>query len=233
MKAFVLAAGVGSRLRPLTDHLPKCLVPIAGVTLLDRWLDALARAGVSEVLVNLHYLPDMVMANLENREGPPLVMTTLESELLGSAGTLMANRAWLEDDQVFVVANADNLTDFDVGALVEFHRAGSAPASLAVFHSERPWTGGVVEVDGSGTVVGFVEKPAHPRGDLVNGGIYVFEPTVLDEIPGPAPRDIGYDLLPRLVGRSRALPVGGYFRDIGTVEDYLRAQRDWEGGCPA
>jgi mannose-1-phosphate guanylyltransferase len=85
----------------------------------------------------------------------------------------------------------------------------------------------VVELDAAGTVVGFTEKPSQPVSDLVNAGMYAFHPRVLDEIGGPPPRDIGYDLLPRLVGRAKAMPVEGYFRDVGTVDAYRRAQQEW------
>ena len=227
MKAFLLAAGVGSRLRPITDTIPKCMVPIDGRPMLDIWLDALDRAGVHEVLINLHHLPHVVRRHLDDRTGPPTVRTFFERELLGSAGTLKANRAWVDTEDMFLACYADNLTDFDLRSLVQAHKEHGALATLAVFHSEHPSTGGVVELDESGTVTGFAEKPSNPVSDLVNAGMYAFHPGVLDEIGGPPPRDIGYDLLPRLVGRAKAIPVEGYFRDIGTVEAYQRAQREW------
>jgi mannose-1-phosphate guanylyltransferase len=227
MKAFLLAAGVGSRLRPITDTLPKCMVPINGQPMLDIWLDAFDRAGVTEVLVNLHHLPDVVGHHLEARVGPPAVRTFFEPELLGSAGTLAANRAWVNGDEMFLACYADNLTDFDLSSLVQAHQEHGVIATLTVFHSERPSAGGVMELDAAGTVVGFEEKPANPVSDLVNAGMYAFHPRVLDELGGPPPRDIGYDLLPRLVGRAKALPVEGYFRDIGTIDAYEHAQREW------
>ena len=230
MKAFLLAAGVGSRLRPITDATPKCMLAIGGQPLLDIWLDAFDRAGVDEVLVNLHHLPDVVRNHLEARAGspqPPAVRTVFEPELLGSAGTLAANRAWVGGEEMFLACYADNLTDFDLRSLAETHRAHGAIATLTVFHSERPSAGGVVELDTGGTVVGFTEKPSQPVCDLVNAGMYAFDPRVLDEIGGPPPRDIGYDLLPRLMGRAKAMPVEGYFRDVGTVDAYKRAQQEW------
>lgn len=227
MKAFLLAAGVGSRLRPITDTTPKCMLAIGGQPLLDIWLDAFGRAGVDEVLVNLHHLPDVVRNHLDARAGPPAVRTFFEPELLGSAGTLAANRAWVGGDEMFLACNADNLTDFDLRSLAETHRAHGAITTLAVFHSDRPSAGGVVELDAVGTVTGFTEKPSQPVSDLVNAGMYAFHPRVLDEIGGPLPRDIGYDLLPRLVGRAKAIPVEGYFRDVGTADAYQRAQEEW------
>jgi mannose-1-phosphate guanylyltransferase len=227
MKAFLLAAGIGSRLRPITDTIPKCMLPIAGRPLLDIWLDAFDRAGVDEVLVNLHHLPDVVRHHLRARAGTPAVRTFFEPGLLGSAGTLAANRAWVDGEEMFLACYADNLTDFDLCSLVQAHREHGGIATLTVFHSERPSAGGVVELDASGTVVGFEEKPSQPVSDLVNAGMCAFHPGVLDEIGGSPPCDIGYHLLPRLVGRARAVPVEGYFRDVGTVDAYERAQREW------
>jgi len=227
VKAFLLAAGVGSRLRPITDTTPKCMLVIGDRPLLDIWLDAYAGAGVDEVLVNLHHLPEVVARHIAARTAPPKVATFFEPELLGSAGTLSANREWVENEDLFLACNADNLTDFDLRSLIDAHRAHGDIATLTVFHSDRPSAGGVVELDESGRVVGFTEKPSEPASDLTNAGMYAFHPRVLDEIDGDPPTDIGYDLLPRLVGRSRALLVEGYFRDVGTADAYRRAREEW------
>jgi mannose-1-phosphate guanylyltransferase len=227
VKAFLLAAGVGSRLRPITDTVPKCMVDIDGQPLLDIWLDAFADAGVDEILVNLHHLPDVVSSHLAARVGPPVVRTFFEPVLLGSAGTLAANRVWVQGEKFFLACNADNLTDFDLRSLIGSHREHDAIATLAVFHSPRPSTGGVVEVDATDRIIGFMEKPSHPVSDLTNAGVYAFNPSVLDEIDAAPPVDIGYYLLPRLVGRARAMPIEGYFRDIGTVDAYRRAREEW------
>jgi mannose-1-phosphate guanylyltransferase len=226
VKAFLLAAGVGSRLRPITDTIPKCMLPIGGRPLIDIWLDTFDRAGVDEVTVNLHHLPDVVRHHLDARAGPPAVRTFFEPELLGSAGTLAANRAWLDREEMFLACYADNLTDFDLRSLIQTHLEHRGIATLTVFHSERPSAGGVVELDVAGMVVGFEEKPSNPVSNLVNAGMYAFHPGVLDEIGGP-PSDIGYDLLPRLVGRARAVRVEGYFHDVGTVDVYQRVQQEW------
>lgn len=227
MKAFLLAAGIGSRLRPITDSVPKCMVVIDDRPLLDIWLDAFDRAGIDEVLVNLHHLPDVVRRHLAERTGPPVVRTFFEPELLGSAGTLAANRQWVDGEEFFLVCYADNLTDFDLRSLIDVHRTRGQTATLTVFHSERPSAGGVVEVDDAGRVVGFTEKPSQPVSDLTNAGMYALDPSVLEEIDGKPPLDIGYHLLPRLVGRSHAVLVEGYFRDIGTIESYRRAREEW------
>ena len=228
MKAFLLAAGLGTRLRPITDSTPKCLLRIGGVPLLDIWLDALVRCGVDEVLVNMHYLAHLVSAHVASRIGPPVVHLVEEPELLGSAGTLRANRDFVADEKMFLAINADNLTDFDTRVLINAHRSGNAVATLTLFRAPRPSACGIVEVN-NGLVVGYVEKPADPPGDLANAGIYAFHPSVLDDITGPAPKDIGYDLLPQLVGRARAVTLdGAYFIDIGTPAALQQANEEWE-----
>jgi mannose-1-phosphate guanylyltransferase len=227
VKAFLLAAGVGSRLRPITDTVPKCLVPIGGRALLGVWLDAFAASGIDEVLINLHHLPHAVNAYLESRSEPPRVRTFFEPELLGSAGTLLANRDWVSDEEMFLTCYADNLTNFDLYTLVRAQREHSPVATLTAFHSKEPSAGGVMETDGTGRLTGFAEKPARPVSDLVNAGMYAFTPAVLDEIGTSLPTDIGYDLIPRLVGRARVIPVDAYFTDIGTLDAYDRARKEW------
>ena len=227
MKAFLLAAGLGTRLRPLTDTIPKCMVPIQGRSLLDIWLDSLAGAGVDEVLVNLHHRADVVRGHLAGRSAPPIVRTVYEEELLGSAGTMAANKDWVDGEDLVLACNADNLTDFDLRSLVAAHQATGAIATLTLFHAERPAECGIVEVDRSGRMIAFREKPSTPASDLANAGMYVFHPCIIDEITGPPPKDIGYDVLPSLVGRAHTITVDSYFRDIGTPEALQRAQQEW------
>lgn len=229
MKALLLAAGLGTRLRPITETTPKCMLQVAGRTMLDHWLDSLRDAGVDEVLVNIHHLPEVVERHLAARPGPPYVRTSFEPQLLGSAGTLLSHRKWVAGEEFFLTCYADNLTDFDLRELVSFHRAGTKPATLAVFRSPRPSACGIVETGADGDVIGFVEKPAHPVSDLANAGMYAFAPSVLDlvELPPAPPVDIGYHLLPNLVGQARALRIDGYFRDIGTLDAYREACQDW------
>jgi mannose-1-phosphate guanylyltransferase len=227
VKAFLLAAGVGSRLRPITDATPKCMLTVGGRPLLEIWLDAFAKAGVDEVLVNLHHLPDVVRGYLAARTGPPAVLASYEPQLLGSAGTLAANRDWVAGEDFFLACNADNLTDFDLRSLIKTQREHQPVATLGVFHSATPSTGGVVEADETGTITSFTEKPEHPVSDLVNAGLYAFKPSLLDEITGEPPRDIGYHLLPGLVARAKVVLVDGYFLDIGTPDAYQRACEEW------
>lgn len=228
MKAVLLAAGLGTRLRPLTDHTPKCLVDIDGRALLDIWLDALTDQGVDEVLVNTHHLADRITTHLAGRAGGPRVLTVHEPVLLGSAGTLRRNAAFLADEDMFLAINADNLTDFDLRGLVDAHRQGGRLATFTVFRAPRPSECGIVEVH-DGLVIGFEEKPAAPRSNLANAGMYAFDPGVLDLITGSDPLDIGRHLLPRLVGHAGVATLGAArLIDIGTPEALTRARHEWE-----
>lgn len=230
MRAFLLAAGLGTRLRPITDITPKCLVEIGGRPLLDIWLDALWQAGVDEVLVNTHHLAPQVAGHIARRLAPPVVQLSHEPKLLGSAGTLLANRDFVAGQDMFLVINGDNLTDFDLRQLIDAHRRHGAMATLSLFRAPRPSECGIVDLDGDGRVVGFVEKPADPRSDLANAGMYAFSPAVLNEILPPLPRDIGFDLLPRLVGRACGVALNGrFFLDIGTPAALVHARSEWEG----
>ncbi|MGZ4624947.1 MAG: nucleotidyltransferase family protein [Kineosporiaceae bacterium] len=234
MKAFLLAAGLGTRLRPLTDAVPKCLVDVGGRPMLDIWLDALAAAGVDEVLLNTHHLAGLVEAHVARRRSArPIVRLSHEPVLLGSAGTLLVNAEFVADDDMFLVVNADNLTDFDLRVLIDAHRAAGTVATLSVFHAPRPSECGIVQAV-AGRMVGFVEKPAAPTSDLANAGLYAFSPAVLDDIPESLPRDIGFDLLPRLVDRAAVVDLGAsYFLDIGTPAALELARAHWEGRASA
>ena len=227
MKAFLLAAGLGTRLRPVTDTIPKCLVPVDGTPLIDIWLERLARAGVTEVLVNLHHFPEQVVDHLARCVQPTSVRTVFEPTLLGSAGTLLHNRDFVAGETVFLAVNADGLTDFDLTTLLDAHRTSGAVATLGLFRAPDPSSCGIVELR-DGLVAAFEEKPPRPRGDLANAGLYAFSPEVLDRIRGPLPRDIGLHLLPELVGSARGVVLGdAYFRDIGTPEALAQANQDW------
>lgn len=231
MKAFLLAAGAGTRLRPLTDRMPKCLIPVGGRPLLEIWFAQLEKLGVDEARVNTHHLADQVAAYVAAR--PPASMKISlfhEPELLGSAGTLRANRAWLENEKDFLIVYADNLTNADLSGLVRFHRDKRAEFTLALFRTPQPRECGVVVRDADGKVLEFQEKPDQPRSDWANAGIYVAGPALFDAIPAKTGVcDFGYDVLPRLMGRLYAYPLAGFYCDIGTPERLEYARRTWRG----
>ncbi len=231
MKAFLLAAGYGTRLRPITETVPKCLVPIHGQPLLGWWLALLRSHGVTDVLVNTHYLPGPVRAFIEdhNRQDTGLtVYEAYEPELLGSGGTVRANRDFVRGEESFLICYADNLTDADLTSFVRFHREHGGVLSMALFHTDRPEQCGIAGLDAQGRVTSFVEKPEHPRGSLANAGMYVAGQGLFGYIDPekPAP-DLGKDVLPELVGRMYGWQTEGYLTDIGTLENYKRADGEW------
>ena len=230
MKAFLLAAGLGTRLRPLTDTMPKCLVPIDGEPMLYHWLQLLKIHDISDVLINVHYLPHAVrqyVADFESSNPTPQIMLFHEKTLLGNAGTIKANMRWIEDEEAFLIAYADNLTNVDLTGLIQFHQTRDAILTMGLFRSDCPERCGIAALGNDGLILDFTEKPEKPRSNMANAGIYVASPGLLDYIPeGFA--DLGHDVLPRLVGKMYGDELDGYLRDIGTMESYIKAQNEWK-----
>ena len=229
MKAFLLAAGHGTRLRPLTDRVPKCLLPVRGIPLLAIWLEICRRNGVNEVLVNSHSQSQMVRDFLTNSHIDIRVRLFEEPTLLGSAGTLRANRAWVAPESSFWVFYADILTTANLSRMADFHKHHKGAATLAVCRVPDPGRSGIAVVDEAGVVRQFIEKPDNPPGNLAFGGILLARPELLDSIPQQPPADLGRDVLPRLVGRIFAYLIEDYHLDVGTQESYLAAQTGWPG----
>jgi mannose-1-phosphate guanylyltransferase len=228
MKAFVLAGGLGERLRPLTDRLPKCLAPINGSPLLAIWLDLCACHGITEVLINVSRHADAVERFLREWNGGVAVRLVRESEPMGNAGTVRANQAFVEGEESFFVLYADNLTDASLAKLLAFHRRHDAPLSMGLFRAPIPKSAGIVQLGPAGIVCGFHEKPANPAGDLANAGIYVARQSLFEAIPRRAGViDFGTDVFPNLVGRMYATLVDGYLLDIGTPAALTAGASEW------
>jgi NDP-sugar pyrophosphorylase family protein len=229
MKALILAAGAGTRLRPLTDTCPKPMVPIAGRPLLEWTLLWLQRYGVEETALNLHHLPDVVRDGLGDgsRFGMQL-RYAYEPELLGTAGAIHNFPDFFDD--TFLVVYGDLLMDFDLSDLIGFHQAREALMTLALKQTDTPHSQGMIEIDDEGAVLRFVEKPTNWNGDsTANAGVYVCEPEVAVRV-GSGVRDFGHDVIPELLANGApvyARPLRGYLRDIGTPEAYAQAQTDW------
>ena len=232
MKAVILAAGLGTRLRPITDSTPKCLVDVCGKPLLEWWFSLLANHNITEFFINTHHLPEQVeqfvMEVAPNYDLKPTVV--YEPELLGSAGTLMANREYFTGKDPFLVAYGDILTNTNLNDLIQFHKEKSADISLALFRMPNPETRGIVSVDEEGRVLSFTEKPKQPESDLANGGIYIVTNTVLDnaEASGKKLFDIGKDILQPNRSRMFGLEFNSYLRDIGSIESLAKAQIEWD-----
>jgi len=229
VKGFLLAAGVGTRLRPLTNTIPKCLVPIQGTPLLAIWLEWCAMYGIDEILLNSHAHTDRVREFVDAYRGPVRVTLTHEPELLGSAGTVHVNRDFVAAEKEFAVLYADVLTNCRLDRLLDFHRTRRAPVTLGTYRVPNPTQCGIIVTDESGRVVDFVEKPKLPKSDQAFSGILIGGPALLAHVPERVPADIGFEVLPKLVGEMFAFPIADYVFDIGTMEKYEQAQRDWPG----
>jgi mannose-1-phosphate guanylyltransferase len=230
MRALLLAAGLGSRLLPVTATTPKCLVTINGRVLLDYWLDLLFGAGIERVLINTHWLAEQVNVHVKASRWASKIDLAHEKELLGTGGTVLANRKWFQGHP-FMLAHADNLTDFDVAGLIAAHRMRPSGHLITMlgFRTDAPHSCGILELDDRSTVVAFHEKVEHPPGNLANGAVYIFEPEVIDVIAGlQSPvADLSIDIIPKLLGRTLCVEIDGYHRDIGTLEGLRRASAEF------
>lgn len=227
-KALLLGGGLGTRLRPVTDTVPKCLVPVNGKPLLDYWLDALEVAGIRDALINTHHLPRLVREHLDaaNRERNLSIQEFFEPELLGSAGTVHANREWMDDADDCAIVYLDNFSTVDLAQLIQFHREHGDPLTMMLFRTPYPSLCGIAELDETGRIVSFIEKPEAPKSNLANAGLYIVTATGYREIADLDAFDLGFDVLPRFVGRMRGWVFEGYHRDIGTHESLEQVRSD-------
>ncbi len=226
LKALILAAGNGTRLRPLTETIPKCLLPIAGVPLLSVWLELCAKHGITEALVNTHSNSAAVDEFISKYRGPITITVSNEPSLLGSGGTLYSNRRFFEGDAVFWILYADVLTNADLGLMLAHHHRLAQPATIGLYEVPNPRECGIVEVDSEGIVRSFVEKPPQPRGNLAFSGIMLATGELLKELPRDV-RDIGFDVLPLFVNRMAGYRIKEFVMDIGTLEAYKTASQLW------
>lgn len=225
-KAFLLAAGLGTRLRPLTDKTPKCLLPIRGVPLLSIWLGICSQLGIKDLLINTHHLAQMVRDWAQQQVSAVRIHLFHEDNLLGSAGTIAANRDFAGDDDFFIFY-ADNLVHANWEGLKSFHLRHTGALTVALFHSPRPENCGIVSLDECGRITRFEEKPARPKSDLANAGIYIARQALFEHLPRRAVMDFGKDVIPELVGHAWGCLLDGYLLDIGTPENYQRALVEW------
>jgi len=234
MKAFLMAAGKGTRLKPLTDNCPKCMMDINGKPLLQIWLQNLEKYGIEEVLINTHYLHGIVENFISQYKSRIKIKTIYEKTLLGSAGTIKKNRNFVKKDKEFLVVYADNLTNINLTEMICFHREKRKEfdqyATIGLFETSRQKECGIASINKEGQILAFMEKPKNPKSNLANAGIYIFEKKIfdlLDKIDKPF-SDIGFDLLPLLEEKMMGLKVPGYIKDIGSLTNYHEAVNKWK-----
>jgi mannose-1-phosphate guanylyltransferase len=228
---MILAGGMSTRLYPLTKQVPKPLVPVAGEPItahVMRWLNSF---GYTDVAMNVHYLANAIEASLGDGSAYGVRLKYLhEDVLMGSAGAVKPLQAFF--DGTFVVVGCDDLTDANLEALVAFHKERGALATIGLIEADEVDQYGVVITDDRGRILEFQEKPAKgtERSKLVNTGIYVFEPAVLDYIPADTFYDFGKQVFPALLAAGAdfyGMRLGSaYWRDIGTPAEYRLATED-------
>ncbi|MEY4340285.1 MAG: hypothetical protein RLZ14_2135 [Actinomycetota bacterium] len=235
MRAVVLVGGFGTRLRPLTASIPKPMLPVGHVPIIERLVVNLARGGVTEVTLALGFKPEpFVEAFPEGECAGVALRYAVEPEPLDTAGAIRFAATEAGIDDTFVVANGDVLTDLDVSSLVEFHRSRGAEASIHLIGVPDPSAFGVVALDAEGRVERFVEKPAPGTApsNLINAGTYVLEPSVLGRIPAGQKVSIERATFPAVVadGGLFAMATDDYWLDTGRPDLYLQANLDVVNG---
>ena len=229
MKAVVLVGGEGTRLRPLTETIPKPLVPLMDRASLDHVLDHLARHGVHEVVLSSSYLEQPFHAFIQGRHGDPAITWITETEPLGTGGAIVNALDDLGGDETFLALNGDILTDLDLTAMVAWHRERGATATIALTHVEDARPFGLVPTEPDGRVTQFREKPSELVPADINAGTYVLEVAALRGWPRGENVSIERDVFPRLIADGRRLygfVSDAYWLDLGTPEQYLRAHAD-------
>jgi len=227
MKAFLLAAGLGTRLKPITDSITKCLVPICGRPLLGWWIELFKKHGIGEVVINLHHFPEMVREYLESNSQGIKFHFFYEEILLGSAGTLRENKDFVKNEKEFYILYADNLTNVDLSRFFEFHRSHNNFFSMGLFKTQNPTACGIALMNEQGVITSFEEKPKQPKSNLASAGVFLSSPEVLDLIPKCEITDIGFHLIPKLVDKMSGWMINQYLIDIGTHENLRKAEIEW------
>lgn len=230
-QAVLLAAGLGTRLRPITDTIPKCLVPINGTPLLYLWLEQLYQVGVRKFVINTHYFSEKVSEAVAQHPYADLVTLVYEPELKGTAGSVSAFlRDGVLDPEDTLIVHADNLCHCDWSTFFAFHTAGTAQISMMSFVTDEPQRCGILEVGQDNQLLGFHEKVANPPGNLANAAIYIFTATALNTFLSLSGQetDISQHVIPKVLSDVRVWPTDGYIRDIGTPSAYQQALIDWQ-----
>jgi mannose-1-phosphate guanylyltransferase len=227
MRALLLCAGLGTRLRPITNHIPKVLVPINAKPLLTYWLENLSNIGIEKFLINSSYLHNQIKAYVDNSPYKDKIKLSYEKKLLNTGGSLLSNRDFFQEEDCMLI-HADNLSFCDYKAFIKAHynRPKACEITMMLFKSDRPSSCGIVELNERGVVIDFFEKVENPPSNLANGAVYICTPAVIDFMESLKKEEIDFSLevLPHFIGRIYTFLNDTYHRDIGTVESYALAQ---------
>ena len=227
IKALLLAAGYGTRLRPITNVTPKCLVKINGKPLLSYWLKKLENLGCEEVIVNTHYLSHEVIRYLDKYKSNNLkVITSHEEEILGTAGTLMKHLDFFENS-IGLLIHADNFTFNDLSEFVKHHylRPKDCIITMLTFNTKDPSSCGIVKKDKEGKVIEFHEKSEKNMGNCANGALYAFDKEFIEflkKLPYKV-SDFSIDVIPLIMGKIFSWHTSDIYIDIGNLNSLKEA----------
>jgi mannose-1-phosphate guanylyltransferase len=228
MKAILLAAGLGTRLRPITIITPKCLVDINGKPLLEYWLDNLFSAGIEKIFINTHYLSDKVHDYLNSYKLRFKIIISHEASLLGTGGTLVSAIDFIGNDESFFVIHADNYSKFNIQDMMDIHakRDDGIEITMMCFKTDRPESCGILKIENN-RVIDFYEKIRNPPGNIANGAVYIFSRKIIKYIYKNKEQihDISNDLIPKFLGKIQVFENNTYHRDIGDLNS-LRLARN-------
>jgi mannose-1-phosphate guanylyltransferase len=228
MKALLLAAGFGSRLEKLTKATPKCLMKVGGQTMLDHWLGKLDKLGVTDFVINTHYLAEQVDAFISKHPFCDRINISFEPTLLGTGMSLSNHLEWLKTDDCFVV-HVDNYCEDSLEGMYNtfINRPPSCDGTMLVFNTNRPRECGIVGYDDNFVLTNFHEKADHPPSSEASGAVYLFSASFLHELHRKAPTlyEISKDLIPMMIGRINCYFTKRYFQDIGRPETLAEANQ--------
>ena len=223
MKAVLLCAGKGLRLRPYTNNTPKCLMPIKGTPLLKIWLEKLSNVGVTNFLINTHHLSEKVCDFIKSSKYQKSIKIVYEKELLGTAGTLLKNISFF-DNQDGIFIHADNYTTDDLKNFIKFHknRPKKCLLSMMTFETDSPSTCGIIKKNSDNIVTKFYEKINEDHGNEANSAVYIlskeFQKIFLEKYPKPY--DFSNEVISSMENQIAAYKTNQLFIDIGTVKNY-------------
>lgn len=224
MDALLLSAGLGTRLRPLTDSWPKCLMPVSGIPLIDYWLLNLKMSGFKRVFINTHWKHEIVEDYLFNSDFGLEIVLLYEPELLGTAGTLRSLNE-LRDGKPILLAHADNFCDIDFLKLKSFHNRHSAPITMVTFETNYPHECGIIVDDAFNTVTEFYEKVLNPPSNQANAAVYIIDPLIIDYVNGDhSISDFSNQVLPNFLNNIKSFKHNGTLIDIGNFDRLKLAQ---------
>ena len=232
LRALLLSAGFGTRLRPITNKIPKCLVEINNKPILEHWLTKLEEINCEKVLINSHYLHSQVSEYLLNRKKSAMIIELkYEKQLLGTAGTLLKNYKFFENSKILMI-HADNMTDFDISSFIDFdaQKRDKCVLSMLTFKTNKPNSCGIVVTDKNMVLRQFYEKPNNPPTNIANCAIYIFQDDFINLLLKDFPdvKDFSTEVIPNYLGKIMTFYTDQEFIDIGTPESLKLARQTFK-----